>query len=95
MGDNLTSIIITLITVVFGAGAWRFYVFLIKNRIETRKEKRNERTIFRDDLLARVDKLEKDKEECMSNLMNLNNQVAQLSVKLEFIERENDRLKFK
>ena len=37
MGDNLTSIIITLITVVFGAGAWRFYVFLIKNRIETRK----------------------------------------------------------
>ena len=38
MSDNVTSIIITALTLLFGGAAWKFYVFLIKNKIETKKE---------------------------------------------------------
>ena len=30
MSDNLTTIIISLVTVLFGGGAWKFYEFLVK-----------------------------------------------------------------
>ena len=93
MSDNVTSNIITALTLLFGGAAWKFYVFLIKNKIETKKEKRMERTIFRDDLIERVDKLEKDKEECMASLLKISQEVSELRVKLMFIEKENERLK--
>ena len=32
MSENLTTIIITLVSVLFGAGGWKFYEFLIKNK---------------------------------------------------------------
>ena len=65
MSDNITTIIITTISVLFGAGGWKFYEFLIKNKREKEKQKSSEKTIFRDDLIKRVDKLEQGKEKCI------------------------------
>ena len=93
MSDNVTSIIITALTLLFGGAAWKFYVFLIKNKIETKKEKRMERTTFRDDLKERVDKVEKDKDEGMASLLKRSQDVSELRVKLMFIEKENERLR--
>lgn len=39
MSENLTTIIISLITVLFGGGAWKFYEFLIKKKSEDKKWK--------------------------------------------------------
>ena len=38
MSDNLTTIIITAISVVFGAGGWKFYEFLIRTKREKQKD---------------------------------------------------------
>ena len=70
MSENLTTIIISLITVLFGGGAWKFYEFLIKKKSEDKKVEMSEKTMYRDDLKNRVKKLEEDKEECMKSLMD-------------------------
>ena len=50
MSENLTTIIITLVSVLFGAGGWKFYEFLIKNKREKQKE----------DLTTKVEFLERE-----------------------------------
>ena len=93
MSENLTTIIITAISVIFGAGGWKFYEFLIRNKREQQKEDYSEQTIYRDDLISRVERLEKDKDSCTDSLMEVKTQAAALSVKVEFLERELDRIK--
>lgn len=95
MSDNLTTIIITLVSVLFGAGGFKFYEFLIKNKREKQKDELSEQTRFRDDLIRRVDILESDKEECKDALLKLSTELASLKTKLEFLEKENDRLRYK
>ena len=95
MSENLTSIIITIITLLFSGGAWKFYEYLIKNKRQKQKNKREEETIYRDDLKARVEKLEKEKEDCKEQLMIMSTQLAALRVEVEYIRRENDRLKYR
>ncbi len=40
MSDNLTTILISLITVLFGGGAWKFYEFLVKKKSEEKKSEK-------------------------------------------------------
>ena len=92
MNEQLTTIIITTLTVAGGAGAWKFYEFLIRNKREKEKDSMVEQNIYRDDLRARVEKLESDKESCLYQLKDITAELAAIKVKLEFIERENHRL---
>ena len=89
MNENLTTIIITAISVIFGAGGWKFYEFLIRNKREQVKEEK------RDDLISRVEKLENDKDNCTESLMDMKVSVASLTVKVEFLEKENELLKIR
>ena len=56
MSENYITILITVITVLGGAGAWKFYEFLIRNKRDKEKEDLSEQTIYRDDLISRVEK---------------------------------------
>ena len=95
MTENLTTIIITTISVMFGAGGWKFYEFLIRSKREKQKDEKSEQTIYRDDLISRVERLEKDKDACVDSLINVKTEAAALRVKVEFLERELDRIKSK
>tara|TARA_R110001606_G_scaffold36084_1_gene104048 strand:- start:290 stop:589 length:300 start_codon:yes stop_codon:yes gene_type:complete len=95
MDSNITSIIITVVSVLGATGAWKFYELLIKQKREREKEDKSEKTIYRDDLKFRVDKLEKGKDECMTSLITINAELAALRIKLEYIEEENKVLKIK
>tara|TARA_B110000908_G_scaffold148440_1_gene180916 strand:+ start:744 stop:1031 length:288 start_codon:yes stop_codon:yes gene_type:complete len=95
MTENVTTIIITTVSVLFGAGGWKFYEFLIRNRRDKQKEDRSEQTIYRDDLISRVERLEKLNETKTDELMSVKSKAAALEVKVEFLERELDRIKSK
>ena len=95
MSEQLTTIIITTLTVAGGAGAWKFYEFLIRNKREKLKEELSEQNMYRDDLRTRVEKLESDKDECTMTLRELSSELSAIKVKLDFLERENDRLKYR
>ena len=52
----------------------------------------DDKNTYRDDLKARVEKLETDKDSCQAQLLGITAELSAIKVKLEFIERENDRL---
>jgi predicted nuclease with TOPRIM domain len=93
MSENLTTIIITATSVIFGAGGWKFYEFLIKNKREKHKEEKSEYTIYRDDLILRVERLEQDKSDRTEELIAVKVEAAALKMKVEFLEKELDRIK--
>lgn len=95
MDNNLTTIIVSLITVLFGGGAWKFYEFLVKKKSDDKKLELSEQTMYRDDLKNRVAKLEEDKEECMKSLMDLSSKISALETKVVFLEKENSELKIR
>jgi predicted nuclease with TOPRIM domain len=92
MTEQITTIIITTLSVAGGAGAWKFYEFIIRNKREKEKDELEDKNSYRDDLKARVEKLENDKDSCQNQLMTISSELAAIKVKLDFIERENDRL---
>jgi predicted nuclease with TOPRIM domain len=92
--------IITIVTVLGSAGAWQFYQSRMKLKHEERKEDKGEQTLFRDDLRERVAVLEQkleeayaEKQKTQAKLTAVMTELAEYKVRLEFLERENDRLR--
>ena len=90
--ENIYSVLITAITVLSGTTAFRYY-----EKRAMRKEKDDE--FIRHDCKDRISKLEalldassKEKDELRSMVLNLTKEVAALSVKVEFLTKENDKL---
>ena len=95
--DNATiaAIVTCLITGLLSAGGWKFYEAVLRQKADQRKEEKNERLAYRDDLIKRVEKLEDDKGTCMDALGELKTEFAAMKVKVQFIEKENEILKLK
>lgn len=98
--SNFYTIIITLITVLGGAGAWRFYERRLEIAREKEKLEDEQIHLFRDDLRERVAVLESKLEEStirekvlLDEIRKLSETVASLKVELEFLRRENERLR--
>ena len=86
------SVLITAITVLGGASAFRYY-----EKRAQRKEKDEE--FIRHDCKDRIAKLEtllaqssKEKDEMRGMILDLTKQVAALTVKVEYLTKENDKL---
>ena len=95
MDENLTTIITSLIAVLFGGGAWKFYEFLVKKRAKEKQSRRSEATMYRDDLILRVERLQKAKDKCGEKLLEISKELAAITTELAFIKKENERLKYK
>ena len=90
--ENVYSVLITAITVLGGTGAWRYY-----EKRAINKERDEE--FIRHDCKDRITKLEallenssKEKDELRSMVLALTKEVAALSVKVEYLTKENDKL---
>lgn len=90
--ESIYAIIITLITVLGSAGAWRYYEKSAEN-------KREEENYIKDDCNKRIDKLEdllekasEEKYELRSKILELTKIVAELTIKVKYLEIENKRL---
>jgi peptidoglycan hydrolase CwlO-like protein len=92
---NIYSVAITALTILGGSAAWRFYE---KRAIH----KERDEDFIRHDCKDRISKLEallaaagKEKDDLRGMILDLTKQVAALSVKVEFLTKENDKLKNK
>ena len=90
--DNVYSVLITAITILGGTGAWRFY-----EKRAMAKERDDE--FIRHDCKDRIAKLEallaqssKEKDEMRNMILDLTKQVAALTVKVEYLTKENEEL---
>tara|TARA_R110000868_G_scaffold318769_3_gene579494 strand:- start:851 stop:1165 length:315 start_codon:yes stop_codon:yes gene_type:complete len=98
--DNITTIVVTLITVLSSAGLWKFFENKMKLKAEAEMSEKKEQNLYRDDLRDRVKKLEKllaesssEKDLMRKQILELSSEVSELRVKMQFLEKENDRLK--
>jgi phage shock protein A len=90
--ENIYSVLITAVTILGGGGAWRYY-----ERRALHKEK--DEDFIRHDCKDRISKLEalleqssSEKDELRSMVLNLTKEVAALTVKVEYLTKENDNL---
>lgn len=89
---QLYTVLITLITVLGSAGAWRYW----DNRAKTKEKTEN---FMKDDCRERIRKMEillerssAEKEEMRKEILALTSEVSELRVKVEYLERENIEL---
>ena len=90
--ESIYAVIITLITVLGSAGAWRYYE-------KRAQEKKEEDDYIKDDCAKRIDRLEallekssREKDELREKILELTKDVAELSIKVKYLEMENRRL---
>ena len=86
--ESIYTVLITTITVLGSASAWRFY----EKRADSKKE---EEMQYRYDCRDRITKLEalleeasKEKEIMRKTILDLSTKVAELTTKIEFLEKE-------
>lgn len=84
--DTIWTVLMTLVTVLGGGSAWRYY-----EKRAIRKERDEE--FIRHDCKDRIAKLEalletssKEKDEMRITILKLTQQVAELSVKVDFLQ---------
>ena len=89
---SVWSVLITLITVLGGSAAWRFY-----EKRAMRKER--DEDFIRHDCRDRIAKLEallsassQEKDNMRATILDLTEKFAQLTVKVEFLQKENAEL---
>jgi len=90
--ENIYTVLITLVTTLGGASAWRYY-----ERRAMHKER--DEDFIRHDCKDRISKLEgllesaaKEKDELRQMVLQLTKEVAALTVKVEYLTRENEEL---
>lgn len=102
--EQYSQIIITIITVAGSAGIWKFMEARLKNKSEEKRfdHSNSDGVQYRDDLKDRVKRLETlleqtsdEKDELQKQIVGLTAEVHALRVKVEFLDKENDRLKSK
>lgn len=102
MDANYTQVVITLITVIGSAGIWKFLEARLKTKSEERKHNylNDDRVQYRDDLKDRVRNLEAllaksadEKNDLNEKILALTAEVSQLKVMVEYLQKENERLK--
>jgi predicted nuclease with TOPRIM domain len=100
--EAIQQILITLAAVAGSTALWNFLSERLKAKAEARKDKykNDDGMQYRDDLKSRVRNLEdllakssEEKDELRDTVLELTAKVSELSVKVEFLEKENERLK--
>lgn len=95
------ELIIALVTILGSGAAFKFYEMVIKTKKETarelRKEERSENpeTMFREDLLKRVNEMSAALDSAQAKILGLTQKVAELETENKYLQREIDILKRK
>ena len=95
------ELIIAVVTILGSGAAFKFYEYTIKNKRESARELRQERreenpeTMFREDLLKRVEEMSIALETAQGKILGLTQKVAELETENRYLQREIDILKRK
>lgn len=93
------ELIIAVVTILGSGAAFKFYENVIKVKREAARELRQEQreenpeTMFRDDLLKRVNEMSIALESANAKILGLTQKVAELETENKYLHREIDILK--
>lgn len=92
MNESVWTVLVTIVTVLGSASAWRFYE---KRALKKENDDNFMKLDCRDRILkleALLDSSSKEKDELRSLILQLTEKVSALSVKVEFLQKENTEL---
>jgi hypothetical protein len=92
MDSSLWTVVVTVITVLGSASAWRYYE---KRAIKRERDEDFLRIDFKDrisKLEALLEESSREKDDMRNTILKLTEQVAQLTIKVEFLQKENNEL---
>jgi len=99
--EQYVTIIVTVVTVLGSAGAWQFYQKRMERKFDQAKDDKSDQNLYRDDLRERVavleSKLEEERAETtrrQAEILSLQTTLTEYKVRLEFLEKENERLMY-
>jgi hypothetical protein len=91
--DSIYTLILAVVTILGSAAAWKYY----ENRA---RERRDDDNFIKWDCRDRITKLEvllerssQEKDDMRKLILELTSQIAELRVKVDFLEVENSKLK--
>ena len=93
------ELIIAVVTILGSGAAFKFYESFIKTKKEEARELRQEKrednpeTMFREDLLKRVNEMSTSLETAQNEILRLTQKVAELETENKYLQREIDILK--
>ena len=93
--EGYVQIIITIVGVLGSASVWKYMEARLRSKARDKQTdlNNNDTVQFRDDLKARVTRLEELLEDSSSKVLTLTAEVNQLRTEVKFLTKENDRLK--
>ena len=92
---TIIAAVIAIITGILSAGAFKFYEFALKQKREIAKDDQQNKAMYRDDLIDRVEKLEAERTANIEQIMNLMTSVTSLKIEMDYLKRDNEILKLK
>lgn len=95
MDGGVVQILVTLVTVLGSAGIWKYMEARLKAKAENKEQDlaQSDTVQFRDDLKARVLRLEALLEESNQTVIELTAKVGRLETEVLYLTKENERLK--
>ena len=95
--EGYVQIVVTIVGVLGSASIWKYMEARLKAKTEEKQTdlNNNDTVQFRDDLKARVARLEQLLEESNEKVIELTAEVHELRTEVKFLTKENERLKDK
>lgn len=95
--EGYVQIIVTIVGVLGSASIWKYMEARLKSKAQEKQTdlNNNDTVQFRDDLKARVARLELLLEESNEKVITLTAEVHELRTEVKFLTKENERLKDK
>lgn len=90
--DNIVSIIIAIVGVLGGAGAWNFYSKKLELQHKEVQDSKSDQNLFRDQMLAELQRVKEELSTANSTIVSLTAEVSTLRERVKNLESENDRL---
>ena len=91
--DSIASILIAIVGVLGGAGAWQYYAKKLELKHQSNKSQFKDNNLFRDQILNEVDRLKKELQTAQATVISLTGEVSTLRERVKNLEKENERLK--
>ncbi len=91
--DSIASILIAIVGVLGGAGAWQYYAKKLELKHQDNRHQNKDQNLFRDQILSEVDGLKQELQTAQATVISLTGEVSTLRERVKNLEKENERLK--
>lgn len=92
MENSVIQIVLALVAVLGGAGAWQFYSKKLELKYQSKSDDKSDQNLFRDQILQELDRVKQELADANQKVIELTGELGTLRERVKNLESENDRL---